>query len=185
MKADLFYMSPLEILGDAGAVLRAKWYCRGGKNIGEKIRVWGRASINYPQNMIIGDRVRIISTIVPVEIYAMSPNALEIGENTFINYGCSIAATQSVKIGRDCSIGTYVIMMDNDFHGLEPDKRNEMPPSMPISIGNNVWLGARVIVLRGVSIGDDTVIAAGSVVTKDIPAGVIAAGTPAKIVREF
>lgn len=178
-------MSPVEIIRNVAAVLRAKWYFRGGQSIGEKIRVWGRASINQPENMIIGDRVRIVSTIVPVEIYATSPGSLVIGENTFINYGCSIAALKSVKIGRDCSIGTYVILMDNDFHGLEPEKRQEMPESLPITIGDNVWLGARVIVLRGVSIGDNSVVAAGSVVTKDIPAGVIAAGVPAKVIREF
>lgn len=178
-------MSPVETFNNVVAVLRAKWYFRGGRQIGHKVRVWGKASINQPENMIIGDRVRIVSTIVPVEIYATSPGSLTVGENTFINYGVSIAALESVKIGRDCSIGTYVILMDNDFHGLEPDKRNEMPPSLPITIGDNVWLGARVIVLRGVSIGNDSVVAAGSVVTKDIPAGVIAAGVPAKVIREF
>jgi maltose O-acetyltransferase len=76
-------------------------------------------------------------------------------------------------------------MMDNDFHSLEPEKRQVKPPSAPIILEENVWLGARVIVLRGVTIGKGSVIGAGSVVTKDIPPGVLAAGSPARVIRKL
>jgi maltose O-acetyltransferase len=125
----------------------------------------------------------MVSTIAPLEIAVGEGGRLEIGANTYINYGCSIAATKLVRIGRDCNIGTYVIIMDNDFHRLEPERRAERPESAPITLGDNVWLGARVIVLRGVTIGQGSVIGAGSVVARDIPERSLAAGVPAKVIR--
>lgn len=167
------------------AVIRARWYFRGAKSLGKKVRVWGKLVVqNYDGEMKIGNRVRIVSTLTKTELVAAN-GILEIGDGTFINYGCSIAANKLVKIGNDCNIGTYVIMMDNDFHRLEPERRNEKPESAPIILENNVWLGARVIVLRGVTIGEGSVIGAGSVVTKDIPPRSLAAGVPAKIIREL
>jgi len=73
--------------------------------------------------------------------------------------------------------------MDNDFHRLEPERRNERPDSAPIILEDNVWLGARVIVLKGVTIGEGSVIGAGSVVTKDIPPRSLAVGMPAKVIK--
>ncbi len=135
--------------------------------------------------MVINDGVRIISTITPVELVVDTGAIFEIGENTYINYGVSISAKQCVKIGRDCLIGTYVNITDNNFHHVDPDRRNEIPPSSDVTIEDNVWLGTRVIVLPGVTIGKDSVIGAGSVVTHSIPSRVIAAGAPAKIIREL
>lgn len=174
-----------DLWGNVKAVLRARWYFRGAQHRGEKVRVWGRAKIDKPANMRIGSRVRIISTITPIEMFARTGALLEIGDNTFINYGCSISATDLVRIGRDCSIGTYVMIMDNHFHSLEPEKRNVQPPSEPIIIGDNVWLGARAIVLAGVTIGDGSVVAAGSVVTKDVPPRTLVGGVPAREIRKL
>ena len=75
--------------------------------------------------------------------------------------------------------------MDNDFHRLEPERRLERPPSRPVVLGSNVWLGGFVIVLPGVTIGDDSVVAAGSVVTRDVPPGVLVGGVPARPIREL
>jgi acetyltransferase-like isoleucine patch superfamily enzyme len=104
---------------------------------------------------------------------------LEIGEATSINYGTSIAAPESVRIGPRCNIGTYVIIMESDFHRLEPERRNEHPESRPIVLEGNVWLGARVIVLGGVTIGAVSVVVAGLVVTHDIPPRSVAVGMTA------
>ena len=135
--------------------------------------------------MIIGNRVRLISNVATLEL-AVGPGAtLEIGERVFINYGCSFGATQLIRIGPRCVIGTYVIMMDNDYHRLEPERRNERPPSAPIVLEENVWLGARVIVLRGVTIGAHSVIGAGSVVTRDIPPRTVAVGMPARVIKSL
>lgn len=75
------------------------------------------------------------------------------------------------------------MIVDSDFHGIPPDARAEPSPSQPVHIGNNVWLGSRVMVLKGVTIGDNAVVAAGGVVTKDVPANTLAGGVPAKVLR--
>ncbi|MCA9936604.1 MAG: acyltransferase, partial [Anaerolineales bacterium] len=154
---------------DGWAVLRARWYFRRATLGGKRVRVWGRPSVRNDGRMRIADRVRVVSTIATTELVAGENGTLEIGESAFINYGCSIAAAELIRIGPRCNIGTHVIMMDNDFHRLEPHRRHEKPESRPIILEENVWLGGRVIVLNGVTIGKDSVIGAGSVVTKDIP----------------
>lgn len=167
------------------AVLRARWYFRHATQLGARVRVWGKPSIVNNGTIVIGDRVRLNSTIATLELAADTNGRLEIGAGTFINYGCSIAATQLIQIGPNCNIGTYVIMMDNDFHRLEPERRNERPASAPIILEENVWLGARVIVLRGVKIGTGSVVGAGSVVARDIPPRSLAAGVPARVIRSL
>jgi len=173
------------IWNDGWAVLRARWYLRQANCIGPKVRVWGRPHIRNWGTMLIADRVRLVSTIATLELVTMPGGSLEIGENVFINYGTAFAAQQLVRIGADCSIGTHVIIMDNNFHRLEPERRNEQPASAPVILEENVWLGARVIVLPGVTIGRDSVIGAGSVVTKSIPPRSLAAGVPAKVIKNL
>jgi maltose O-acetyltransferase len=165
------------------ALLRAHWYFRGADQLGKGVRVWGRLEThNWGGRILIGDRVRIMSTVARTEIVA-SGGTLRLDEGVFINYGCSISASESVHIGPRCTIGTYVIIMDNDFHSLEPERRNEKPPSRPIALEENVWLGARVIVLPGVTIGAGSVIGAGAVVNSSIPARSVAVGVPARVVK--
>lgn len=178
-------MKPLDVWQNGWAVLRAHWYLRSATQVGRKVRIWGRPSIQNYGTLLVGERARIISTIATSELVTAAGGTLEIGAGAFINYGCSIAATQLVRIGARCNLGTHVIMMDNDFHRLEPERRNELPESAPIILGENVWLGARVIVLRGVTIGADSVIGAGSVVTRDIPPRSVAVGLPAKVIRQL
>ena len=167
------------------AVLSAKWYLRKAELRGRKIRLWGNLVTEIEGQLIIQDRVRLSSRITPIELAVHQGGKLEIGENTYINYGTSISSYQSVIIGRDCNIGTYVNITDNNFHQIEPERRSELPESLPVVIGNNVWLGTRVIVLPGVKIGEGSVIGAGSVVTRDIPFRVVAAGVPAKVIRKI
>lgn len=147
------------------------------------VRLQGRARVGGGGAITIGDRVRITATTAPVEILAWSGARVTIGDGTFVNYGVSIAAHQEVTIGRDCQIGQYAIINDNDYHSIEDKQR--LPPSRPVVLGDRVWLGARVIVLKGVHIGDDAVIGAGSVVTRDVPARCVAVGMPARVVRRF
>jgi maltose O-acetyltransferase len=172
------------VWNDGWAVLSGRWYLRHASQRGSLVRVWGHPSIRNQGVMMIGDKVRLVSTIAKLELVA-DGGRLEVGHHCFINYGSSIAATQLVQIGAHCTIGTYVIIMDNQFHRLEPERRNERPESAPVIIEDNVWLGGRVIVLPGVCIGENSVIGAGSVVTKDIPAGCEAAGVPARVIRQL
>jgi len=174
-----------DLLQNGLAVVRARWYFRHATRLGPKVRVWGRPAVSNWGTMMIGERLRLVSTIATTELVAGRGASLEVGDGVFINYGCSIAANQQIRIGSNCSIGTYVIMMDNDFHRLEPERRNERPDSAPIILEENVWLGARVIVLKGVTIGAGSVVAAGSVVVKDVPPRSLAAGVPARVLRSL
>jgi acetyltransferase-like isoleucine patch superfamily enzyme len=178
-------MGVQEIWQKGWAVIRARWYLRHATHIGNWVRVWGKPSIDNKGQLLVGNRVRLSSKIATLELATGPKGVLEIGDGTYINYGCSIAATQSICIGPECNIGTYVIIMDNDFHRLEPERRKETPASDPIILEDNVWLGARVIVLPGVRIGCGSVIGAGSVVTQNIPPRSLAAGVPARVIRSL
>lgn len=107
-----------------------------------------------------------------------------IGANTYINRHTFIDAILSLKIGRDCAVGPNCYLTDHD-HGLNPNFTPLEQPMIakPTIIGDRVWLGANVTVLKGITIGNDAVIGAGSVVTKDIPQGAIAVGVPAKVIK--
>ena len=106
-----------------------------------------------------------------------------IGENVFINMGCKFQDQGGIFIGDGTFIGHNTVLATLD-HDIDPDKRHLLYPA-PIHIGNKVWIGAGVIITKGITIGDNSVIAAGAVVTHDIPANVIAAGVPAKVLREI
>ena len=107
---------------------------------------------------------------------------LEVGDDALFNDGIVLCAAKSIKIGHSVKIGDMVYIYDTHFHQVCPD---EPLTEAPVSIGNNVWIGANSMVLAGASIGDHSVIAAGSIVTGAIPARSLAAGTPARVIRTF
>jgi acetyltransferase-like isoleucine patch superfamily enzyme len=109
-------------------------------------------------------------------------STIEIGKGTVIMQGCEFIARQRITIGEKCRIGPRSIIYDTDFHDTHPDKRDQSGKIIPVSIGNNVWFGTHVIVLKGVTIGQDAVIGAGCVVHKDVPDGSIVIGNPMQIV---
>lgn len=106
-----------------------------------------------------------------------------VGQRVFANFGLICLDTAPVTIGDDTQLGPGVQLLTPN-HPLEPGPRRERWESAePITIGRNVWLGGAVVVCPGVTIGDDTVVGAGSVVTRDLPAGVLAVGNPARVNR--
>lgn len=108
---------------------------------------------------------------------------ITIGHRFFANYDCKIIDGGKVTFGDDVRIGPNCCFATPN-HALDPQMRRDgYQIYQPITVGNNVWFGAGVTVLPGVTIGDDTVIGAGSVVTGDIPAGVLAAGNPCRVIR--
>lgn len=108
---------------------------------------------------------------------------IEIGDNFFANYNFVVLDVGKVKIGDNVQIAPNVSLYTAG-HPLHPDSRNSgYEYGIDITIGNNVWLGGNVCVMPGVTIGDNAVIGAGSVVTKDIPANAVAVGNPAKVVK--
>ncbi len=110
---------------------------------------------------------------------------IEIGDNLYCNTGCTFEDEGKITIGNDVFIGPNVTICTAG-HPVHHEARNtRYEYGIPITIGNNVWLGANVLVLPGVTIGDNTVIGGGSVVTKDIPAGVVAVGNPCRVLRKI
>jgi len=110
---------------------------------------------------------------------------ISIGARTFANYGLVALDVARITIGEDVQIGPNVQLL-TPTHPVDPEpRRAKYEAAKPIVIGNNVWLGGGAIVLPGVTIGENSVIGAGSVVTKDIPADVVAAGNPARVVRKL
>ena len=109
---------------------------------------------------------------------------IEIGAHVRINAGCIIVAYNLVSIADDCLIGEYVSIRDAN-HGAELEMPMRIQPhsTAPIRIGKDVWIGRGVAVLPGVTVGDGAVIGANSVVNRDVPAGMIAAGIPARVIR--
>ncbi len=172
-------------LSQIRAVLAGKWYLRHAVSVGSRCRVWGRPAVRAQGDLVVGDRLQLLSSLWTTELFVGPGGRLDIGDRVFINHGCSIGATESIVIGPMCNLGTQVQMMDNDWHRLEPERRLERPPSRPIVLEENVWLGARVIVLGGVTIGAGSVVGAGSIVVHDIPARSLAVGSPAKVVRSL
>lgn len=108
---------------------------------------------------------------------------ITIGDNVFINAGCKFQDQGGVYIGDETFIGHNVVLATLD-HDIDPEKRH-MLHSAPIRIGKRVWIGSNAVITKGVTIGDNSVIAAGAVVTKDIPANVVAGGLPAKVLKEI
>lgn len=98
----------------------------------------------------------------------------------YVSPGAWISCSTSISIGEDVAIADQVIIRDWDGHRLVGNR----PDTLPIAIGNHVWVGMRAIILKGVTIGDGAVIAAGAVVTKDVPPQTLAAGNPARPIRE-
>ncbi|MFF3763105.1 sugar O-acetyltransferase [Streptomyces sp. NPDC001922] len=110
---------------------------------------------------------------------------IAIGPRTFINFGAVFLDAGPIRIGADVQIGPNVQLL-TPTHELDTERRRAgWERALPVTIGDNVWLGGGVIVCPGVTIGENTVVGAGAVVTKDLPAGVLAVGNPARVIREL
>jgi acetyltransferase-like isoleucine patch superfamily enzyme len=132
----------------------------------------------------LGDNVNIgRSTIGASKIY--DEPVLEIGNNSTIGYGTIVSVSKEVVIGDNCLIGPNCIIMDSDDHPINPGKRLkkqtvDKDDVLSVRIGNNVWIGSYCAILKGVKIGDNSIIAAHSVVARDILPNCVYAGFPAR-----
>jgi maltose O-acetyltransferase len=110
---------------------------------------------------------------------------ISIGARTFVNYDCVMLDVAPIRVGSACQLATRVQLL-TATHPIDPEPRRlGWESAEPITIGDNVWLGGGAIVCPGVTIGENTVVGAGAVVTRDLPAGVVAAGVPARVLREI
>lgn len=160
---------------------------KGKANIFHPLLLKGKGQIEFGENVQIG----VISSPNYFSHYSYiearhADSKVIIGNNVAINNAFSAIAFSNIIIGDNVLIGVNCSLIDNDGHHLDFDKRNSgTPKSAAINIGENVFLGSDVTILKGVTIGKNAVIGNGSVVTKNIPDNVIAAGNPAKIIRNL
>jgi acetyltransferase-like isoleucine patch superfamily enzyme len=114
-------------------------------------------------------------------------SVIEFGDGAQVNNNTYIKSEgPGIRIGRAALIGSFVEIFDSDFHELHPARRRGGRPAMaPVQLGENVFIGDGVKILKGVTIGANSIVGAGSVVTRPIPADVVAAGNPARVVREL
>ncbi len=175
--------SLLSRAGRLWSVVLARIYLRKCTSIGFGVRAAGRPRIINHGTLAIGERLQIYSTTARTELVVFPGATLKIGDRCFINYGTSIAATGSVRIGNDCLIGTHVMILDNDFHDLK--QRDVFPAPRPVLLEDGVWLANHVLVLPGVTIGRGAAVGAGSVVTQDVPPRSLAVGNPARVSKTF
>ena len=149
LRGDLRQLGPL--WRKAREASAARRQLRRVTSLGGQVRVRGRVFVQNDGQIHIGERVHFVATTVPTELVAFKGGELTIGPRTFVNYGCSFAATARVAIGADCLFGPYVNITDNDFHDLRD--RTRQPEAQPVTIGDHVWIGTRALILPGVTIG--------------------------------
>ncbi|GAB4405672.1 MAG: DapH/DapD/GlmU-related protein [Microscillaceae bacterium] len=168
------------------------------RKLGNKVNIFGIPLVFIPKGaqVTIGKGLRLISESYfsepgvahPVMIRLLNKNAkLIIGNNVGISGG-GICVQTEVVIGDNVMFGANAFVSDTDFHPLGADNRRyskENIGSKPVHIENNVFLGMNTIVLKGVRIGENSIIAAGSIVVKDVPPNQIWGGNPAKFLREL
>jgi maltose O-acetyltransferase len=155
-------------------------YLRKCNKVGKMIFTKGRPQITNKGTLIIGNYNSIWSKISNTRLSAHSGGYLEIGNHNYIN-GAFISASCKVVLGNNIKIGPQTMIMDSDFH--DTSDHNKEGLSMEIIIEDDVWLGARCTILKGVHIGKGAVVAVGAIVTKDVPANAIVGGIPAKIIK--
>jgi acetyltransferase-like isoleucine patch superfamily enzyme len=144
------------------------------------VTVDGRRPVLLTAGSIKCGRLLLRCTTMPVEVGAGPNGSLVLGERVFINTGATVVANHSIILGDDCLLGDLVAIFDSDHHPLEPSRPTR---TAPVRLGSNVWVGRSSTILPGVTIGDHAVIAAGSVVTGDVPARTLMAGVPARPIR--
>jgi acetyltransferase-like isoleucine patch superfamily enzyme len=116
-----------------------------------------------------------------VRLECWKDGLLKIGNGTYLNRGVEIVASKSVRIGTNCRIARDVVIMDTDQHAVN----DSVMKMLPVNIEDRVWLGCRATILKGVSIGHDSIIGAGAIVTKNVPPHSIVVGPEARIIKSL
>jgi maltose O-acetyltransferase len=161
-------LTPALVTNRLLSLLRARWYLRGATLSG-RVYSMGKLLVTGARQMRVGHRAFFLRGMLPTELRCSPGGCLEIGESSGFNYGVSMVAAERISIGERCNFGSMVRVRDDD--GLH---------RAPVTIGNDVWIAHGAMIEPGVSIGDGAVVAAGSVVTSDVPARMLATGNPAR-----
>lgn len=149
--------------------------------LGDDVEIRGRVRLRRGVRVTIGDRTRLNKLV-----RFAGPGEVQIGADCLLN-ATWIGSWTTVEVGDRCLLSDCELM-DNDFHNLPPQLRHEPATPLtraPISVGENVWIGAHALVMKGVRIGRDSVVGAGTIVRTDVPDGVVVVGNPQQIVKTF
>jgi acetyltransferase-like isoleucine patch superfamily enzyme len=172
----------MNIVRGSWRILMAKIYLRKVTQLGKMVSVNGKPIVDNQGEMIFGDEVRVWSPIVRAQLYTGKKGKLIVGRNARLN-GVHIDARELVQIGENVRIAPYTIILDSDFHDTKDHFSDGA--SSPVIIEHDVWIATRATILKGVTIGHGSVIAAGSVVTKSIPPKSAAGGVPARVIKKI
>jgi acetyltransferase-like isoleucine patch superfamily enzyme len=160
------------------------------ETVGSGLRLDKLPYINGSGRIVLGNNVHLAGKIDIGFSNRLYDPELIIGDDTFIGHGCSLNVARSICIGRHCLIAGSVRLADFDGHPVDADRRRAKEPTppegiRPIVIGDDVWIGTQAIILKGVTVGDRSIVAAGAVVTRDVPPDVVVAGNPARVVKHL
>ena len=174
-----------DTLGEDPAVIELmRYYCREAQKITMEINT----RYHEPEELaelfseLIGKPVGEAFGLFP-PFYTDFGKNITVGDRVFINAGCKFQDQGGIFIGDGALIGHGVVLATLN-HDLDPEKRQQLHPA-PIRIGKRVWIGANATVLPGVTVGDDSVVAAGAVVNRDVPAKTVVGGVPAKVIKKL
>ena len=178
----------VEVSIDAGTSESRELYERIQRAIGLTERL---NRIPYDQREAIRDTWMELTGAAVDEAFHLIPPLysdhglnIRVGRNVFINQACILNDIGGIEIGDDVMIGPRVSLLTTG-HPLDPGRRRRQIVAAPVAIERNVWLGAGATVLQGVTVGSDAVVAAGAVVTRDVPPRTLVAGVPAQVLREI
>jgi carbonic anhydrase/acetyltransferase-like protein (isoleucine patch superfamily) len=145
----------------------------------------GAGALRIGEHAVLGDRE---AGMPQVGIY-LSPRRhearIDIGAGARVANGVEMIARERIEIGERALIGCGVRILDSDFHGVAPGERGRVGRTSPVRIGNEAWIGASAIVLKGVAIGDGAAVGAGAVVVRDVAAGAVVSGNPARLLAMY
>ena len=156
------------------------WYGWRFTTLGGPAHLLGWPDISNDGELHVGKGFTLMSQIARCSLGVYEGAVLRIGDNVVINNGTIFSCRHRIEIGEGTGIGYHCLFMDSDGHPLVP---GEPIHEGPIVIGRHVWIASKAVVLPGVTIGDFAVVAAGAVVTRDVPAYAVVAGVPAKVIK--
>ncbi len=156
--------------------LKAKWSLRKVDKVGKRAIVLGNPVVDG-SDMQVGDDFKVWSGHRTTLISGWGK--LRFGDRVFVNVGTTIISVEEIIVGDDVAFANEVYVIDSDSHGVEGRPHRQAP----IRIGDGCWIGARAMILPGVTLGNRVLVAAGAVVTRDVPDDSLVAGNPARVVR--
>jgi acetyltransferase-like isoleucine patch superfamily enzyme len=166
------------------ATARSRYCLRQATSLGVGIRILGRPPvIRNAGTLTLGNDVKLEAPIRPIFFHVFGGAELTLGEQVAVNEGARFECTRAIRVGDRVRIGFGAVLIDNHFHDVYD--RESRPPGRSIVVENDVWIGARAMVLPGVRIGEGSIVGAGAIVSNDVPPFTVVAGNPAHVVRSL